>query len=159
MTSWGQSQAQGGVGGGEEGAHSLVDKQGGGVGPRGLQVLHGVPLVDAALLGADATLVVGGPEESHTPGEVVVPSCHFAGLVKDLQGGPGVRRAEGQAWESQACWVFPSAKGFKRGGEGQVIQDWLLGLPACQATWLVSVTHALTREQIEHPSPFPARKQ
>lgn len=144
---------------GEEAANSLVDKQGRGVGPRGLQVLHGVPLVDAALLGADAALVVGGPEKSHAPGEVVVSSCHFAGLVKDLQGGPGVRRAEGQAWEAQASWVLPSAKGFKRDGEGQVIQDWLLGLPACQATWLVSVTHALTREQREHPSPFPARKQ
>ena len=78
-----------GVGAGEEAPHSLVHKQGWGVGPRGLQVLHGVPLVDAALLGADAALVVAGPDQSHAPREVVVPSSHFTGLVKDLQGGPG----------------------------------------------------------------------
>lgn len=76
-------------------SHSLVREQGGGVGPRGLQVLHGVPLVDAALLGANAALVVGGPEQRHAPGEVVVPACHLAGLVEDLQGRPGVRRGRG----------------------------------------------------------------
>lgn len=78
-----------GVGAAEEAPYSLVDKQGWGVGPRGLQVLHGVPLVDEALLGADAALIVGGPDERHAPGEVVVPPGHFTGLVKDLQGRPG----------------------------------------------------------------------
>lgn len=84
-----QTHSQAWCGGGGGAPHSLVHKQGRGVGPRGLHVLHGVPLVDAALLGADAALVVGGPDESHAPGEVVVPPCHFAGLVKDLQGRPG----------------------------------------------------------------------
>lgn len=78
-----------GVGAAEEAPHLLVDKQGRGVGPRGLQVLHGVPLVDEALLGADAALIVGGPDERHAPGEVVVPSGNFTGLVKHLQGRPG----------------------------------------------------------------------
>lgn len=84
-----------GVGVGDEVQHLLVNKQGWGVRPSGLQVLHGIPLVDAALLGADTTLIVGGPDESHAPGEVVVPSSHFTGLVKDLQGRPGVRRGRG----------------------------------------------------------------
>lgn len=57
--------------------------------------MHGVPLIDAALLRADAALIVGGPDERYTPGEVVVPSSHFAGLVEDLQGRPGVRRGRG----------------------------------------------------------------
>lgn len=38
--------------------HSLVCEQGGGVGPRGLEVLHGVPLADAALLREPMQLVV-----------------------------------------------------------------------------------------------------
>lgn len=87
-------QTQGLAGVGEAAPHLLVHKQGRGVGPRGLQVLHGVPLVDAALIRADAALIVGGPDERHAPGEVVVSSCHFAGLVKDLQGRPGVRRGD-----------------------------------------------------------------
>lgn len=87
------------VGVGEEVWNLLVNKQCRGVRPSGLQVLHGIPLVDAALLRADTTFIVGGPDESHAPGEVVVPSSHFAGLVKDLQGRPGVRRGRrsGQA--------------------------------------------------------------
>ena len=84
----------GSAGVGKAAPHLLVHKQGRGVGPRGLQVLHGVPLVDAALIRADAALIVGGPDESHAAGEVVVSPCHFAGLVKDLQGRPGVRRGD-----------------------------------------------------------------
>lgn len=82
--------------------HSLVCEQGGGVGPCGLEVLHGIPLVDAALLGADAALVVGGPEQRHAPWEVVVPPRHLTGLVQDLQGRPGARGgAEGQGQETR----------------------------------------------------------
>lgn len=109
-------------GAGEEAPHSLVHEQGWGVGPRGLQVLHGVPLVDAALLGADAALVVAGPDQGHAPREVVVPPRHFAGLVKDLQGRPGRGGGEGQAWEA-GCWVLPPTQGLlhaagKAGREG-----------------------------------------
>lgn len=101
-----------GVGVGEAAGHLLVHKQGRGVGPRGLQVLHGVPLVDAALVGADAALVVGGPDESHAAGEVVVSSRHFAGLVKDLQGRPGVRRGTGSGpGQAGGCWAFPLTGG------------------------------------------------
>lgn len=67
---------------------SPVDKHGGRVRPGGLQVGHGVPLVDAALLGGDAALVEGHPGEGDAPGEVVEPAGHFARLVEDLQGGP-----------------------------------------------------------------------
>lgn len=79
--------------------HVLVNKQGRGVGPRGLQVWHGIPLIDAALLRADAAFVIGGPDERHTTGEVVVPSSHLAGLVKHLQGRPVGEGGEGQAWK------------------------------------------------------------
>lgn len=84
-----------GKGEGETALHLLVHKQGRGVRPCGLQVLHGVPLIDAALIGADAAFVVGSPDESHAPGEVVVSPSHFAGLVKDLQGRPRVRTGTG----------------------------------------------------------------
>lgn len=106
--------------------HLLVHKQRGGVGPRGLQVLHGVPLVDAALLGADAALIVGGPDESYAPREVVVPPGHFTGLVKHLQGRPGERRRLGQAWEGTRDVGFsPLTKGFKY-GNGRAMIDWLI---------------------------------
>lgn len=100
------------MGVGQEVPHSRVDIQGRGVGPRRLQVLHGVPLVDAALLRADAALVVGGPDEGHAPREVVVPSCQFTGLVKDLQGRPGVKRGESQAWEAEGVLGSSLDKGF-----------------------------------------------
>ena len=92
--------------------YSLVCKQGGGVGPRGFEVLHGIPLVDAALLGADATLVVGGPEQRHAPREVVVSPRHLTGLVQDLQGRPGARggeRVRGRRHEGAAQPPGPSA--------------------------------------------------
>ena len=84
----------------------LVHKQRGGVRPCGLQVLHGIPLVDAALLGADAALIVGGPDESYTSREVVVPPGHFAGLVKHLQGRPGVRKTERQVRKAREMQGF-----------------------------------------------------
>lgn len=92
--------------------YSLVCEQGGGVGPRGFEVLHGIPLVDAALLGADAALVVGGPEQRHAPREVVVPPRHLTGLVQDLQGRPGARggeRVRGRRHKGAAGPLGPSA--------------------------------------------------
>lgn len=94
----------------EEPQHLLVHKQRGGVGPRGLQVLHGIPLIDAALLRADAALIVGGPDERHSSWEVVMPPGHFAGLVKHLQGRPG--RQEG---ERNSGWDLSTGGG---GGGG-----------------------------------------
>lgn len=70
------------------GRASLVHKHGGRVGPRALQVGHGVPLVDAALLRGDAALVEGHPRESDAPWEVVEAAGHLARLVEDLQGRP-----------------------------------------------------------------------
>lgn len=75
---------------------SLVDKHGGGVRPQGLQVSHGVPLVDAALLWGDAALIVTHPGEGHSPGEVVVPAGHLTHLVEDLQSRPGTGVKVGQ---------------------------------------------------------------
>lgn len=62
----------------------LVDEEGWRVGAGGLQVLHRVPLVDAALVGADAALVVRGPDQGHPTWEVVVPPSHLTGFVQDL---------------------------------------------------------------------------
>lgn len=56
------------------GSTSPVDEHGGRVGSRRLQVGHGVPLVDAALLRVDAALVEGHPGERDAPGEVVEPA-------------------------------------------------------------------------------------
>ena len=83
----------------EEPQHLLVHKQRGGVGPCGLQVLHGIPLIDAALLRADAALIVGGPDERHSSWEVVMPPGHFAGLVKHLQGRPGRQGERNSGWD------------------------------------------------------------
>lgn len=69
----------------------LVHEQSWRVRPRGLHTLHGCPLAEAALVGADATLIVGGPEEGHAPGEVIVSPGHLARLVQNLQGRPGPR--------------------------------------------------------------------
>lgn len=109
-------QTQGLAGVGEAAPHLLVHKQGRGVGSRGLQVLHGVPLVDAALIRADAAVIVGGPDECHATGEVVVSSCHFAGLVKDLQGRPGVRRGDRvRPGEAQRMLGFSLHTGVEKG--------------------------------------------
>lgn len=69
-------------------AASPVHKHGGRVGTCALQVSHGVPLVDAALLRGDAALVEGHPRESDAPWEVVEAAGYLACLVEDLQGRP-----------------------------------------------------------------------
>lgn len=51
-----------------------------------LHVLHGVPLVDAYLVGGDPALVVADPGEKQAAGEVVVTASHFARFVKRLKG-------------------------------------------------------------------------
>lgn len=68
--------------------YSLVDEHGGRIRPGALQVGHGIPLIDAALLGGDAALVERHPRESNAPWEVVEPTRHLACLMEDLQGGP-----------------------------------------------------------------------
>lgn len=67
----------------------LVDKHDGWIWPWRLQVLHGVPLVNAALVGSDAAFVVAHPGESYTSREIVKPARNFASFVQHLQGGPG----------------------------------------------------------------------
>lgn len=74
------------------GSASPVDKHGGRVGSGGLQVGHGVPLVDAALLRVDAARVEGHPGEGDAPGEVVEPARHLTCLVEDLQRRPAVAK-------------------------------------------------------------------
>lgn len=51
-----------------------------------LHVLHGVPLVDAYLVGGDPALVVADPGEKQAAGEVVVTTSHFTRFVKRLKG-------------------------------------------------------------------------
>lgn len=65
--------------------NSLVSEHGGRIGPHGLQVLHGVPLVDAALLGGDAALIVARPGERNSTGKVVISPRHLARFVQHLQ--------------------------------------------------------------------------
>lgn len=54
-----------------------------------MDVLHGVPLVDADLVRGDLALVVADPGQEQTTGVVVVTAGHLARLVERLQGGPG----------------------------------------------------------------------
>lgn len=68
--------------------HWLVNKHGGRVWPCCLQILHGVPLVDAALIWSNAALIVAHPGESHTSREVVVPAWHLTCLVQHLDSWP-----------------------------------------------------------------------
>lgn len=66
----------------------LVDKHGGWVWSCGLQVLHGVPLVDAALVWSNAALIVAHPGESHSSREIVIPAWNLTCFVQNLQGWP-----------------------------------------------------------------------
>jgi len=72
---------------------SPVGEHGGRVGPGGVQVGHGVPLIDAALLWGDAALIEGHPRESNPPLEVVEAAGHLARFVEDLQGRPAETRS------------------------------------------------------------------
>lgn len=74
---------------------SPVDKHGGRVRPGGLQVGHGIPLIDAALLWGDAALIEGHPSESNATWEVVEPAWHLACFVEDLQGRPAEAQSKG----------------------------------------------------------------
>lgn len=69
--------------------HSHVSEEDGRVGAVGLDVLHGVPLVDADLVGGDLALVVADPGQEQTAGEVVMATSHLTRLVERLQGRPG----------------------------------------------------------------------
>lgn len=126
----------------------LVHKQGWGVGSRGLQILHGIPLIDAALLGADAALIVGGPDERHPTREVVVPPCHFTGLVKHLEGRPGGgERSSGPG----------TCKGYTFMAVG-----WALGrdsLPTRQSGTTISSQRLcqLNSQRTGYPSSFPKK--
>lgn len=69
--------------------YSHVGEEDGRVGAVGLDVLHGVPLVDADLVGGDLALVVADPGQEQTAGVVVVTAGHLTRLVERLQGRPG----------------------------------------------------------------------
>lgn len=64
-----------------KGLHSLVKKDCRRVWSQCFQVLHGIPLIDAALFRANTALVVPRPCERHATGEIVVPSWHLTRLV------------------------------------------------------------------------------
>ena len=63
-----------------------------GVGAVGEDVLHGIPLVDAELIGGEATLVVADPGQEQAAWVVVVTAGHVAGLVERLQRRPDTQR-------------------------------------------------------------------
>lgn len=63
-----------------------IREEHGRIGAVRLHVLHGVPLVDAYLVGGDPALVVADPGEEQAAGEVVVTTSHFTRLVKRLKG-------------------------------------------------------------------------
>lgn len=50
-----------------------------------LHVLHGVPLVDAVLVGRDPALVVADPGQKQAAGVVVMATGHLAGFMEGLQ--------------------------------------------------------------------------
>lgn len=74
----------------------LVDKHGRWVWPRGLQVFHGVPLIDATLVWGDAAFIVAHPGESHASRKVVIPAWYLTHLVQHLQCRPSL------------CWIGKS---------------------------------------------------
>lgn len=74
--------------------HSQVSEEDWGVGAVRLHVLHGVPLVDADLVGGDAALVVADPGQEQGARVVVVAAGNLAGFVQRLQGRP----------EAHRCW-------------------------------------------------------
>lgn len=63
----------------------------GGAGAHGLQVGHGQPLVEAALLRAQRGRVVPGPEQRRAPGDVPPAGRLLTGSVQLLQHGPATQ--------------------------------------------------------------------
>lgn len=58
------------------------------VGTVWLHVLHGVPLVDAGLVGGDPALIVADPGEEQAAWKVVMTTGHLAGFMEWLEGWP-----------------------------------------------------------------------
>lgn len=65
-----------------------ICEEGGRVGPVGLDILHGIPLVDRRLVRVDVALIVTDPREEEAPWIVVVAPCHFTSLMQTLQSRP-----------------------------------------------------------------------
>lgn len=61
-----------------------------------LHILHGVPLVDARLVGADPALIVADPGEEQASREVVVTTSHLAGFMEGLEGRPASKSLRGE---------------------------------------------------------------
>lgn len=82
----------------------LVNKHGRGVGPRRLQVLHCIPLVNAALVWGDAAFIVSHPGERHASRKIIIPTWQFANLVQHLQGWPIFRLCR-NIWKTELSFV------------------------------------------------------
>lgn len=52
----------------------------------GLHVSHGVPLIDAVLVGGHTALIVTDPGQEETARVVVMTPSHLANLMQGLQG-------------------------------------------------------------------------
>lgn len=68
--------------------YSHISEQHGWVCTVGLHVSHGVPLIDAVLVGGHTALIVTDPGQEETAGVVVMTSGYFANLMQRLQGWP-----------------------------------------------------------------------
>lgn len=66
-----------------------------------LDILHGVPLVHAELVGWDPALVVADPGQEQAAWVVIMAASHLACFVKRLQGWPdsGKNRKKIHTWE------------------------------------------------------------
>lgn len=47
----------------------------------GLDILHGIPLVDRRLVGVDMALIVTDPREEEAPWVVIVAPCYLASFM------------------------------------------------------------------------------
>lgn len=74
--------------------YSQVCEEDGRIGTVRLDVLHGVPLVDAGLVGGHPALVVADPGQEQAAWVVVVAAGHIARFVERLEGGPEAHSEE-----------------------------------------------------------------
>lgn len=65
-----------------------IREEHGRIGTVWLHILHGVPLIDAYLVGGDPALIVADPGEEQAAWEVVVTTSHLARFMEWLEGWP-----------------------------------------------------------------------
>ena len=66
--------------------YSQVCEEDGRIGTVRLDILHGVPFIDAELVGGDPALVVADPGQKQAAWVVVMAASYLTGFVQGLQG-------------------------------------------------------------------------